>query len=375
MIKNFLREAKRAPLKSLFGKWRLDSELGPGYTIVLPSPMDMPFMLRLGLEGIKHIDTTNCSQILVVPDGWGDDRGAGLRQVAAEFDDPRIRVVDLRWIDYLAIRSLRPPGCAHTHWMMVVNGVLHARSEYAFLHDADAFFLDPDGLERQYSEAATAGMYSYGVEERWDEFFTSRGYCIPGTWELMFSTRWARERSPLDLMPGIRPTRDGEFGFDSMLYGQYLDHDSGRVGVMPKPPRIVHFNGTIFSYRLFRDAGGKPVTDELFRVLLLSLIESSLQVAESVRACPDIEDIIRGLRQNNGSLRYASEVNRKGYGEFREMVERLCHSPVFAGERAERIREHISAFDDHFEYQPGQQHKAALEFGQTREASIGEASS
>ena len=39
-----------------------------------------------------------------------------------------------------------------------------------------------------------------------------------------------------------------------MLYPQFLDYPSGKVGVMDPAPRFVHFNGTILTYRFFRDA-------------------------------------------------------------------------------------------------------------------------
>ena len=269
VMRQTARIAKRFPLLLMFGRWRKPSRFETGYTILLPSPMDMPFMLRLGLEGLKRINTTHCREILIIPDGLGNDNGRGLREVAAEFHDPRIRLLQPDWRYRLATRGFGPTRFAAIHWLMVVAGTEAAQCEYAFLHDADAFFIEPDGLERQYLEAKTRSMLTYGVTARWDPFFVQHGYVIPGTWELMYSTAWARSRSPMALRPGCLPTQYGEFDFDSMLYAQFLDHEPGKVGVMPKPPEFVHFNGTICAYRLFRDAHGKPVTDELFRVLLL----------------------------------------------------------------------------------------------------------
>ena len=370
MIKDIARKIKSVPLQLLFGRWRQACPFEDGYTAVLPSPMDMPFMLRLGLEGLRRIDTTNCRQILVVPDGWGNDDAAGLKQIIAEFDDPRIELVQLRPLDYRVIRMMRPPGCASTHWMMVVNGTLHARCEYAFLHDSDAFFLEPEGLERQYHEAKQHGMFTYGVEPRWDPFFTEKDYHVPGTWELMYSTRWARNRSPMYLKPGVVNTPNGEFGFDSMLYAQYLDHASGKIGVMSDPPEFVHFNGTIFTYRLFRDSNGRPVTDELFRVLLLSLIESAMQVPTTLRACPSIDELTQGLTSRSARVLYRSDVNQRGYGEFRTMIDKMCDAPIFIGERASKIRELIEPFDTHFGFTEFDDYGPALAHGDVRTAGI-----
>ena len=68
-------DKKALLLKPLFGRWRRGCPFEDGYTILLPSPMDMPFLLRFALEGLLRMDTSNCRQILVVPDGWGDDGG------------------------------------------------------------------------------------------------------------------------------------------------------------------------------------------------------------------------------------------------------------------------------------------------------------
>ena len=92
---------------------------------------------------------------------------------------------------------------------MIVNGIPHARCGHAFLHDADAFFLEADGLERQYRECRDRGMDTLGVTARWDTVLPEAGYGIPGTWELMFSTRWARSLPAVDLKGRWRDTPRG----------------------------------------------------------------------------------------------------------------------------------------------------------------------
>jgi hypothetical protein len=335
-------------LKALFSRWRRPGRFEEGYTILLPSPMDMPFLLRYSLEGLRRIDTTHCRQILVVPDGWGDDGGRALREVVDACDDPRVELLEIGTIDRLVIRTSRPPGGSATHWMMVVMGTERARCEHAFLHDADAFFLEDEGLERQYLQCRDRGMYTLGVTARWDPFFTQIGYTIPGTWELMYSTRWARSHSPL-AHKGLRwPTPHGENEFDSMLYPQYLDHGTGKVGVMDPPPRLVHFNGTIGTYRYFRDHAGQQAVDELFRLLLLALLEEHLPGGDGARVVPTVEELARGLDDPSAPVIYNSEVATLEYPTFRKMLDELCDSPVFRGPRADRIRQQVRPFDDHF---------------------------
>lgn len=335
-------------LRAAFSRWDKPCQYEPGYTILLPSPMDMPFLLRLGLEGIRGIDTSNCRQILVVPDGWGDDGGQALREVIDDFDDSRIELVSLRRWDLFWIRRLRPPGSAATHWMLVVNGTRHARCQYAFLHDADAFFLEREGLERQFSQCQERGMWTLGVTPRCDPIFRRQEMDIPGTWELMFSTRWARRQSPYQLKGRRANTPAGESEFDSMLYRQYLDYASGRIGVMNPPPSFVHFNGTIYTYRLYRDGQGSRVVDEFFRLLFLSLLETVVTPDGRRRLLPDVSELALGLHDDHADVGYQSEVCQQQYPVFRRLTSELCDSPSFQGERGDAIKCLLEPFDAHF---------------------------
>jgi hypothetical protein len=334
-------------LRALFGRWPRPRPLEDGYTILLPSPMDMPFLLRYALEGLVGMDTGHCRQILVVPDGWGDDGGEALRRVIREFDDPRIELVDLTPLDYLIVRLMGKTGSA-PHWLAIVNGTRRARCEYIFLHDSDAFFVEFDALERQYRECCERGLDTLGVTPRWDPFFAEVGYNIPGTWEMMYSTRWARRRSPLTLKGRCWPTPRGAYVFDTMLYPQFLDYPTGRIGIMSPPPRLVHFNGTIVTYRHYTDRGRQPVVDELFRIFLLAMLEDLLPAPDGVRLAPAVATLVRGLDDPGAPVTYNSAFSMREYRTFRGLIGDLCEVPIFRGARADRIRELIRPFDEHF---------------------------
>jgi hypothetical protein len=344
---------KRILQTALFGRWRRPQPLVAGYTILLPMPMDMPFLLRFALEGLRHLNSENCSQILVIPDGWGDDGGKAFREVVAACDDPRVELVELRpgirfYIQKIQMRKNRQSAANWSHWAMIVEGTTSARSEYAFLHDADAFFIDADALERQYRECRDRAMETLGVQVRTDAFFQRIGYAIPGTWEMMYSVRWARRRNPLTLKGNWQSSAHGVHEFDTMLFPQYLDYPTGKIGAMAIPPRLVHFHGAVTTYRVLKDHAKRPLIDMMFRLLLLSILEDLLPAPDGRRILPSPGELARGLTDSSAPITYNSETATREYPIFRKQIDELCESPTFAGPRADRIRELLQSFDEHY---------------------------
>ena len=336
-------------LRVMFGHWGRVAAIEGGYTILLPSPADMPFLLRFALEGLRHLDLDGCRQVVVLGDGSSDDQA--LRAVVDEMADPRVEMVRVGPLARFFVHGMGRPGgevANWTHWAMIVEGIRQARGEYVFLHDADAFFLEAEGPERLYREASARGMKALGVTARNDPFFVENRWSIPGTWELMFSNRWARSHAPIDHKGRSRPTPGGIREFDTMLYPQYLELDRGGIGVLDPPPGLVHFSGSITTYRAFRDRAGRPVVDELFRILLLALLEELVSDDPRRRALPRVEELARGLEDPSAPATYSSSIATQEYPTFRAMVRQMAGSPIMRGERAEKIEDLLRPFDDHF---------------------------
>jgi hypothetical protein len=232
---------------------------------------------------------------------------------------------------------------------MIIEGINRAKCEYIFLHDADAFCLETDGLERQYRVCRDRGMAALGVTARWDPFFREVGYTIPGTYELMFSARWVRRHGPLDLKARGRQTARGLHFFDTMLYPMFEDYPSGQIGILEPPMRLAHFAGAIITYRAFCDRAGQPVIDEGFRLLFLALMEDLLPSPNGDRLLPSVSKLARGLDDPSAAANYGSPRAAREYPTFRAMIEDLSNSPIFQGPRAEQIRASIYPFDRHYE--------------------------
>jgi hypothetical protein len=192
-------------------------------------------------------------------------------------------------------------------------------------------------------------METLGVTARADEFFYQRGQPIPATWELMFSTRWARRWAPHDMKGRWRDIGDGRrYEFDTLLFPQFADAGGGGIGVMADPPQFVHFCGAISTYRVFRASRRAPVFDELFRLLLLSMLETLAPDGAVSLGLPSPASLAEGLSLATAPIRYDSEVARFEYPQFRATMEQMRQTPAFCGERGERIVRMLEPFDEYF---------------------------
>lgn len=335
-------DAKGLVLKTLYGRWPKTPLPAEGYAILIAMPMDMPFLLRFALEGLQQVDTTNCRQILVVPDGFGDDGGAALRQVMDRFDDPRLTYVPIRPADRFMMRRT-----SVAHWVCIVCGMRQCTSEYVFLHDADAFFLESDSVEKIYAYCQKHRVSTTGVDARIDPFFIEHGYTIPGTWQMMFASSWLRTHPPHRVYGRTQPTPHGPHEFDTLLYPQLLDYQAGGITVMDDPPPFVHFNGTIVTYRAWRKQSG-PVVDELYRLLLLSMLEDVVSSEDRAKLLPPVAELAKGLDDANQPVHYTTGAARKNYRPFRGMLEQLAHSPLFPQGAGQRLIEKVRPFDEYY---------------------------
>lgn len=332
-------------LKGMYGRWPATGPLMDGYCIMVLVPSDMPFLLQVALEGIASTDTTNCRQILVVRDPFAEPQPGAIARICRENGDPRIGTIQMGFKDSLVAKHV-----SHAvHWLQVVNGIRATRCRYAFLHDADAFFCQADALEQQYLQCRDKGYYALGVEARADEFFKSRAMDIPGTWELMFDVEWARRYTPYFHRGIEMDTPAGRHVFDNTLYPQYLDYRTGKVGIMSPVPQFVHYNGTIFQYRRYRNFPSR-FEDEYCRVLLLSLLERCLSPDCAERwVTPSPELLARGLRDSEQPVTYLAEGTALRYDQIMlPTMERMLRTPLFAGKRSEQFRELIRPFHEYF---------------------------
>lgn len=348
MLSLIRRYVYRAAKRVIYGAWP-ERELTDGYTILLPIPADMPFLLQLALEGFRHLNKTSCRGAIVISDGAASDDE--LRTIVRDFGDDSVRYVAINALDRLLVNLPRSDGSANfRHFTQILRGIEVATSTAIYLHDADAFWLEPDGVEQQYREFRDRSMYTLGVTPRRDPMFLEKGYEIPGTWELMFSNPWVRTRNREAIKGGWYPLPNGEWRwFDTLLADQYINYPSGKFGVMAKPPNLVHFYATITDYRQWlRSRHQRGVVDRSFNLLFLSMLSQGMSSPSAEISLPVPAELARGLIDETAPITYVGVV-RKQYAGFRENLHALLTGPISA-RVADSLRSAILPFDKHYSW-------------------------
>jgi hypothetical protein len=146
---------------------------------------------------------------------------------------------------------------------------------------------------------------------------------------------------------------NGMIEFDSLLYPLFLEYPSGRIGISNLRHDIVHFNGTIRSFRVFKQNQRRSAAsnDKLFRLLLLTVLEDIATTENSMRITPTISMLTECLVSKSGPIHYDLEKGHGFYAEFRDMINLLTRTPSFDKQYANQIRSKLVPFDACFQYE------------------------
>ena len=335
---------KRALLSLFYPAWSGRCHNKEGYTVVIPAPMDMPFLAYYALKALSKLDLSSCREILVVPDGCGTDNGRALSDVLKLINLDKARLLPLTKRNKLVISLFGDSGIAH--WMTIVEAINNSETNSLFLHDADAFFTDEDFIENNYREFDNTNLNCLGVTSRWDPFMQSKNMQLPATWELFFSSAWARSWSPVSHKAGSRYTDTGKEFFDTMLYPMYRSYSVDRVQVRPSAS-FMHLAGTVVTYRRWLDHINRPVGDELFRLLFLSLLKELSPPIESDFRLPSVAVLSEGVFDSKKMVHYNFPGAANNYHEFRRFVDALLGLELFS-DQLKKVDDLLHTFDDHF---------------------------
>jgi hypothetical protein len=82
---------------------------------------------------------------------------------------------------------------------------------------------------------------------------------------------------------------------------------------------------------------------------VLALLEDLIPAPSGLRALPTVAELARGLTDPAAPVTYVTPEAAHAYPDFRKNIEELCAAPIFRGPRADRIRQQLRPFDEHFQ--------------------------
>jgi hypothetical protein len=306
-------------------------------------PGDLPVFLDLALSVCRRQASDQRIETLVIPDVRTHTIETSVARAKPDWPGP-LRILDLpvpeRWI----LPRLRNPG--RNHGVQLIAGLRQVKSTYVILHDADLFLFDDEAHEEQFAHARDKGLDVLGVSEPWDPWFASHGKSLAATWEMCARTDWFRAFPPHRHI-GHDAMMNGELHtFDTTFWAQ-SHTEPEHIAVRALGAGMVHFNYVISTYRNFQ-RHGPAFRDPQFRLLLTRLFIDLFDNGGTEYAVPSMQVLGSQIGHAGAVVRY-EDSDRDNYHSFRRNVDAVIEGPWSSGDRRERAREALEAFDSYYE--------------------------
>jgi hypothetical protein len=330
--------------KLLYPRWTpLAAPPSDGLTLLVLIPGDLPVFLDLALDVCARQQCPALRHTLIIPDVVTPELRRRVADRLTTWPHGSIALVDLRPIDRLLIKRLKNPH--HNVWLQFFRGIEATTTTHAVWHDADLFLTDPTLLQRQYDAITRGGLDCLGVSPVWDAWYRERGFDkIAATWELTFSTTWARTFAPWQ-HHGHEATINGEkHVVDITLLPQVLTAPE-RLSVAPITSGFVHFNYVICTYRWFQNSTG-PYEDDKFRLLLVRLLVDAFDQGNWPYEVPPAADLARGLSDPTSRVTYVKPETLASWPEFRVKFQDLLQSTLLTDSQRSALARGLRPFDD-----------------------------
>jgi hypothetical protein len=327
-----------------FNDWPAPSPAEPGYTLLVPVPGDLPVFLELALNVLARQDSAHRVETLVIPDKMTPAMTAITAGYASTWDGP-LRTLALPLPERFVLPLMRNPG--RNHGVQLIEGISNARGSHVLLHDADLFLLDAGVLDERWVEASTDKLYALGVSPVWDKWFTTRGYELTATWELLADRDWLRAFPPAMHIGHEAEALGERHVFDTTLRAQLLS-DPRRIRTHEIEDRMVHFNYVISTYRHFQNAKG-TFADDKFRLLLIRLFVDLFASYDAPYNLPSLDELAAALGGGDGPVSYPAVTPAAiaDYQGYRRNVERILTGP-WAAEKGADLSGRLGPFDAHY---------------------------
>jgi hypothetical protein len=253
LVARALRTALRAAIRPLVN-WQPLAAPADGYTILIGAASRLHQILPPNMELIARQDLRDLREIIVVFDTVATP---ALRAMVAEIRrrHPALPLRDLYYTPFQAALSRRL-GLPYVYsWLSWSVGLAASQTRYAYLHDYDAFLLNPRICRDRY-EAIVARDDQY-VGIRW--YDAANGIVaadgLATTFEMIFDAAFVRQHfRPVELFNAISVLNGRTVDFDTLLYAQT---QRGRSSVLPIPEEeLVHPSQVITHFTDYTQRAG-----------------------------------------------------------------------------------------------------------------------
>lgn len=333
--------------KRLYSSWQAPvAELTPGYSLIMLTPGDLPFFLKISLEVCATQNPEHLVETIVVPDS---KLMPGFSQLldewAQEYPAGPVRLVTLSPLEIAFNRYHRNPF--NNCWHQLIRGIDALRTPYALLHDVDLFILESEFLKQHYEACVAQDVSCMGVSKVWDSWYEEQGLDhLVATWELMFKAEWARSFQPWEHRGHQGVVAGQSHAFDMMLWPQ-CQTPPEQISRHQQEWGFIHFNHVTSAYRRFQQSKG-AYEDSYFRILLMRLLIDAYDRSGWRYDIPSLESLRKGLSDSANRVTYLEEKTFQNYAEFRAKLQELINSKLLDEQKATILAQGIAPFDRAF---------------------------
>ena len=335
LVQHGVNDARMFLIRHAYSAWAPETDqLEDGYTVLLPTPADLPVFFDLAMEVLSHQNKALLREIVVIPDWPSPSFEAYLKERCRSYEGMPVRTVSLKSIDKWAWRLTK--SITTRHFTQLLRGIDALRTSHAIIHDCDLFLPPGNFLLEQYLTCTQEGLSVYGLDVRRSLARTDREEFV-ATWEMTFSTKWFRSFPPyqhkgqMAVVNGIRQE------FDTTLLPQYLSRAES-IGWRDRSNEYFHFNYVIASFRNFMTGRGYVPAYSLKLFLIRTLVDAFDRTGWTYRGLPEQSEFLAGMH----GLRELVADNALGKTtlvEFAKKLGGLAASGVFSAEKSRFITE------------------------------------
>ncbi len=327
-------------IRLFYSHWmKKNRDLGAGYTILLPTPSDLPVFLALALEVISKQNQAHLKEIIVIPDWPSSKFERYFETLIKSINCAPIRLVNINSTDKLAWKLTK--SITTRHFTQIVRGIDETTTQHAIIHDSDLFLPPGDFLLQQFLTCKNNNYFVYGLDMRRSLSRFDRKEFV-ATWEMTCSTNWFRSFPPYMHKGQVIKINGRRQEFDTTLLPQYLT-DPSHISWKNRNNEYVHFSYVIASYRNFINKKGYIPAYSVKLFLIRTLVDVFDCTGWEYRGLPEHEEFLAG---KHGVKELVADKEHGGriISEFNQKIDRIINNDLFPKDKLNLFEQRTNEF-------------------------------